>query len=55
MFQRLFFPFCFQAEQDRVVKEQQQEQEELLAAELGRLKMEKDRDEKMRQQIRENW
>lgn len=46
--------FVLQAERDRVIKEQQEQQEEFLAAELSRIDMEKQRDEKMRQQIREN-
>ena len=45
----------FQAERDAQIKRTQQEQEEHLAEELAKLKLEKGRDEKMRQQIRENW
>ena len=42
-----------QAEMDRNLREKQQAQEEALAAELARQKLEELRDEKMRQQIRE--
>ena len=38
---------------DRNLRERQQAQEEALAAELARQKLEELRDEKMRQQIRE--
>ena len=41
------------AQREKVILEQQQEQEERLAAELERIKLDKCRDEKMRQQIRE--
>jgi len=43
----------FQAQRDKFIREQQQEQEEALARELEGIKLEKQRDEKMRQQIRE--
>ena len=42
-----------QAERDRLVREQQIQQEESLARELERRKLELTKDEKMRQQIRE--
>ena len=42
-----------QAQRDRLIQEEQMLQEERLAAELERHKLEGMRDEKMRQQIRE--
>ena len=41
------------AERDKIIKEEQQRQEEQLASELERINLDKSRDEKMRQQIRE--
>ena len=43
-----------QAEEDRIYKQKQLEQEERLAQELSRINHEKCRDEKMRQYIKEN-
>ena len=53
-----FFDFlcvcvCIQGERNRIMKQQQLEQEENLARELERVKFEQLKDEKMRQQIRE--
>ena len=42
-----------QAERDRLIREQQLAQEESLARELERRRLEQTKDEKMRQQIRE--
>lgn len=42
------------AEHERIQKEKQLQQEERLAKELERLKWEQQRDERMRQQIKEN-
>ena len=47
-------PNYLQAERNRIAHQQQVEQEERLAQELKRRNLEKMRDEKMRQQIREN-
>lgn len=43
-----------QAEEERINKEKQLEQEERIAKELARINFEKQREEKMRQYIREN-
>ena len=43
-----------QAEENKMLRDQQLEQEERLANELARLKHESLKDEKMRQQVREN-
>ena len=42
------------AEQERVLKQKQLAQEERLAQELEKLKWEQQRDERIRQQIKEN-
>lgn len=49
--------FCFvliQAEENRRLRELQFEQEEKLAVELAKLKHERLKDEKIRQQVKEN-
>ena len=43
----------YQAERDRTLKDEQQQQEEALALQLEKTKLQELRDEKMRQQIRE--
>lgn len=43
-----------QAEENKMLRDRQLEQEERLANELARLKHESEKDEKMRQQVREN-
>jgi hypothetical protein len=48
----MFF-VLLQSERDKFIRVQQQDQEESLAKELESLKLEKNRDEKMRQQVRE--
>lgn len=52
-FKRIIYPVCYQAQRDRLQREEQMAQEERLARELERMKLEGIRDEKMRQQIRE--
>lgn len=44
----------FQAEEDRLNREKQLEQEERMAKELERIKYEMQREEKMKQYIKEN-
>lgn len=46
--------FDFQAEEDRINREKQLEQEERIAKELARINYETQREEKMRQYIKEN-
>lgn len=46
--------FPVQAEENKMLRDRQLEQEERLANELARLKHESLKDEKMRQQVREN-
>lgn len=48
-----FSVIFLQAERDRQIKEEQQMQEEAIALELEKAKLEELRDEKMRQQVRE--
>jgi len=50
---RLLF-FHYQGQRDRLIQEEQMFQEERLAAELEKCKLESMRDEKMRQQVRES-
>jgi hypothetical protein len=42
-----------QAQREKIIREEQDKQEEAFCQELSRLKLEKERDEKMRQQILE--
>lgn len=53
-FSYLRFKYDLQAEEERVQRERQLEQEERMAKELARIDYEKQRDEKMRQYIKEN-
>lgn len=53
-FQMLITKKTLQAEEERINKEKQLEQEERIAKELARINFEKQREEKMRQYIREN-
>lgn len=48
------FIWLLQAEEERIYKEKQLQQEERMAQELARISYEKLRDEKMRQYIKEN-
>lgn len=50
----VYTPFSLQAQQDRIQREQQMEQEERITNRLQQLKLETQRQEKVRQQIREN-
>ena len=51
---RRLTPCPWQAEEERLNKEKQLEQEELLARELARIDQESQRDQKMRQHIKAN-
>ena len=50
----LYSIIVFQAQESKEIKAEQQEQEQRVAEELCRIKLESTRDEKMRQQIRES-
>ncbi|XP_019907686.2 meiosis-specific nuclear structural protein 1 isoform X1 [Esox lucius] len=54
LYERQIEDALIKAEEDRIYKEKQLEQEERMAQELARINLEKLRDEKMRQYIKEN-